>query len=119
MQCAWCRRPYDQRGITAEPLPILLPNASHGLCPDCLEEQLALERQRHAMKHPRLSVGLARRAHLCALLRIARCRPDRITRRAAVILRQVRLLFIRQDLQLHRARHHGMLVARAPSRATR
>ena len=120
MQCAWCRRLYDQSGATADPLPILLTEASHGLCPECLAEQLALERQRHALKHPRLTVRLARRAPLCALLRVARLRRDRITRRAVVLLRHMRLLFIRQDLQQLRLRHHhGLLYARTASRAHR
>jgi hypothetical protein len=120
MQCAWCRRPYDEGGVTAEALPLLLEEASHGLCPECLAEQLALERQRHALKHPRLTVRLARRAQLCALLRRARSRQDHLTRRAVALLRRVRLLLIRQELQQYRLRQqHGQNLLTLTRRASR
>lgn len=41
MQCAWCRRRYDEWGVSGAPLAALLPEASHGWCIVCLSELLS------------------------------------------------------------------------------
>ena len=38
--CAWCKRMLDDKGVWRPARPLLPGEAlTHGICPDCLEEQ--------------------------------------------------------------------------------
>lgn len=45
-QCAWCRREYDNLGPVGEPLSQISPDASHGVCLDCVRSLLDQEAER-------------------------------------------------------------------------
>jgi hypothetical protein len=46
MQCAWCRRLYDDSGNLGDPLPSLLPQASGGVCHVCVDRIFRQESER-------------------------------------------------------------------------
>lgn len=39
-QCAWCRRLTRGGKRVGPPLPSLLDDASHGICPECMKREL-------------------------------------------------------------------------------
>lgn len=46
MQCAWCRRLYDDGGNISDPLPFQLPEASGGVCHVCVDRIFQQESER-------------------------------------------------------------------------
>lgn len=80
MQCAWCRRRYDETGIEATPLPMLLPEASHGLCLNCLYLLVKRQCERLGVRGDVAALRRAERTRwrlLVVLLRQQLERPDR------------------------------------------
>lgn len=41
MQCAWCLRLFNADAVLNPPLPELVVDASHGMCPECHANLLA------------------------------------------------------------------------------
>jgi hypothetical protein len=75
MQCAWCRRVYNQAAICEPPLAAMLPGASHGACPDCAARLLerARDRLRAAGRGDAATLMECRRLRLLLARLRARC----------------------------------------------
>lgn len=59
MQCAWCRRLYDEGGNLGDPLPTLIPEASGGVCHLCVDRIF-----RHETERAEADGNLATAVHL-------------------------------------------------------
>lgn len=78
MQCAWCRRRYDESGVEEEPLPTLLPEASHGLCLNCLYALVKRQCERLAARGDVVRARQAERTRWRLLVLLVRRQFERV-----------------------------------------
>src|SRR5947209_8592520 len=88
LQCAWCRRQYDQAGRRGDVPATLLPDASHGLCPMCLSALLKKESERWANAGDRVRAFRIERQRLRHVGDLARQRRESIASRVGALNRR-------------------------------
>lgn len=105
-QCAWCRREYDDLGPVGEPLAQLSPDASHGVCVDCVRSLLRQEAERCRAGDDLAGAVAAERQRLRLLRSVTRLRVRARISRTAQLRRDAARLLAESTTMVEAWRQH-------------